>query len=66
MEDKYIYKVNTVCKSCGYRNIIDITSQEKADVIACGHCGNYIYSSLEVKEKDKKEINKIISEAIKE
>lgn len=65
MEEKYITRVDKVCKYCGYRNISTTTMDKPLDVVACGKCSKLLIYPDGLSEADKDLISRSIRQAAK-
>ena len=63
---KYILRINSLCKSCGYRNVIEKETDEKIEIVACGHCGTFIMIPNDMGDEDRKLVEGVINKAIEE
>jgi uncharacterized Zn finger protein len=67
-EVKHLYKikVDSVCRSCGVRNFLDIELDEPMDVIACGNCGTFLMDPENLTKEDKNVIKCLINKTLQE
>ena len=61
----YIFKIDTTCKQCGYRNKGSYKLDEPMDVVCCGNCGQIITSPKGTTKKEKQTIKECIQKTIK-
>ena len=66
MEERYIIKIDTICKECGYRNQLTEAFKEPIDIIACGNCGSMINLPKNMSDDEKQVVKRIIDTALKD
>ena len=66
MSDTHILRVNQVCSICGYRNMIEHTTDFPIHIIACGKCGEFILFPPDFYKEDKDIVSEIINKVIEE
>ena len=62
----YILRVNKLCPGCGMRNIIEHTSDEPIEIVACSNCGEFLMIPSNFTKDDEKVVGNLINKVIKE
>lgn len=62
----YILRVNKLCPSCSMRNIIEHTSNEPIEIVACSNCGEFLMIPPNFTKYEAKVVGNIINKVIKE
>lgn len=66
MKEKYLVRVDKVCKICNHRNELDWTIYTKEKVIACGFCGHLFDIPNDMTKEEKKVMQEIIDKVLKD
>lgn len=64
IKHKYVFKIDKVCKRCGYRNKLQAVFSDDLNVIACGNCGELLSIPSGMDKKEQEAIKDLISNAL--
>ena len=64
--DLYLLVIDTICKSCGFRNKGSYKLEEDMDIICCGKCGEFLMVPEDITEQDKEDVQKCIQKSLEE
>ena len=65
-KERFILKIDIVCKTCGYRNKTTAVLADEFNVVACGDCGELLSVPKDMNQEEQKAIKLIIDFAMKE
>ena len=66
MIQKYVLRVDTLCRNCHYRNQIYEVFDKPTDIIACGKCGTMLVVPDDLAHEEKEIIREMIDTALSE
>jgi len=64
--DKYLINIDTVCKTCGYRNVGQYKLDVEMPIVCCGACGEFLVTPEGMNDSDKEAMQLCVQQALEE